>query len=104
MVNTWPLVITVLSGTVTSSIMAALSWHAPLAAAVEPVAGVEVVSAPGVLVIDGSGVEVSAVSVGSTSATRVGGSVEVTNEGGTLVEDCGTRFAQADSINPASRM
>jgi hypothetical protein len=84
--------------------MAALSWQAPLAVWVGPAPGVTVVSTPGVLVIDGSGVDVVSVPVGRSRAGRVGGRVEVTNAGGALVDDCGTTFTQADRASPASRM
>ena len=44
----------------------------------------EVVSVPpGVVVVDGSGVEVGGMSVGKTNAGRVGGRVEVTKTGAT---------------------
>jgi hypothetical protein len=84
--------------------MAALSLQAVLAASVDPVTVPVVVCAPGVVVIDGSGVDVISVPVGRSRAGRVGGSVEVTNAGGALVDDCGITFTQADRNNPASRM
>jgi hypothetical protein len=84
--------------------MAALSLQAPEAASVDPVSGVFGVTAPGVVVIDGSGVEVTSVPVGRTRAGRVGGRVDVINTGGALVDGCGTRFTQADRTSPASRM
>src|SRR5215207_1557022 len=80
LVNFCPFAIWVLSGTVTSSIITALSWQepavAPSATAVPPPDGV-----PGVVVVDSSGVEGSGVSVGRDKPGRVGGRVEVTKSG-----------------------
>jgi hypothetical protein len=79
LVNFSPGVISALSGTVTSSRRTALS--------VQEVGAVDVVSVPpGVVVVDGSGVEVGGMSVGKDKAGRVGGRVDVTKTGATGAE------------------
>jgi hypothetical protein len=87
---------------VTSSIITALSWQAPPAAGVEP--GVVAVVVPGVVVIDGSGVDVSAVAVGRDRPGRVGGSVEVTKGTGVRVAAWGTTFTHEARTRLASRI
>src|SRR5512134_2588296 len=74
LVNVSPRDICALSGTVTSSIMTALSVHVPAEEAASVPPGV-----PGVVVVDTSGVKVSDMSVGKDKLCFVGGSVEVTN-------------------------
>jgi hypothetical protein len=87
---------------VTSSIITALSWHDPLAAWVEP--GVVAVVVPGVVVVDGSGVEVSAVAVGRARPGRVGGRVEVTKRTGVSVAVWGTTFTLEARTRLTSRI
>ena len=91
-VNVWPLVMTVLSGMVTSAIMAALSLHAP----VEDVDAVP--SAGGVVVVAASGVELGGVAVGSDSPDFVGGRVEVTKRGGASVAACCSTLMHEDNV------
>ena len=74
LVNFSPRVIRALSGTVTSSRSAALSVQEGVAVEAVPVL-------PGVVVVDGSGVEVGGRAVGKDRAGRVGGRVEVTKTG-----------------------
>jgi hypothetical protein len=89
-----------LSGTVTSSIITALSWQDPLAAWVEP--GVVAVDEPGV--VAASGVADNGVPVGRDKAARVGGRVEVTKLSGVLVAVCGTTLThEASNKLPARR-
>jgi hypothetical protein len=75
LVNGVPRVIWVLSGTVTSSTITALSWQEPFEdeGAVPVTPGV-----PGVVVVASSGVDVDGVCVASAKPGRVGGSVDVT--------------------------
>jgi hypothetical protein len=57
-----------------------------------------VTSAPGVVVVDGSGVEVSGVSVGRAKPDFVGGRVEVTNGGGASVAFSGETVMQEEVV------
>jgi hypothetical protein len=90
---------TVLSGTVTSAIIAALSLHAP----VEDVDAVPP-GVPGVVVVDASSVDADGVSVSSDRPAFVGGRVEVTNRIGVSVAGSGAIFMHDDRLKAISRM
>jgi hypothetical protein len=92
----------VLSGTVTSWIITALSWQEPAAKTVSVPAGV-----PGVVVVGASGVEaveVAGTSVGRESPGLVGGRVEVTKAAGADVAVCGETVMQEPRLKLATRM
>ena len=93
-----------LSGTVTSWIITALSWHEPATEAVPVPLGV-----PGVCAaeVDASGVEaveVGGISVGRDRPGLVGGRVEVTNAAGTDVVVCGETVTHEPRLRLTSRM
>ncbi len=87
---------TVLSGTVTSSIITALSLQAPVLVDAASVPGV-----PGVVVVDVSAVVVDGVSVGKDTLCRVGGKVDVTNRTGVFSTGCGAILMQ--DVNKKAR-
>lgn len=94
LVNFSPRAISALSGTVTSSSSTALS--------VQEVADVEAVPVlPGVVVVEGSGVEVGGISVGKDKAGRVGGRVEVTKTGATGAGVSSETVTQELRVSPA---
>ncbi len=104
LVNLPPRGMTALSGTVTSSRRTALSWQEPAADgdAVPVPPGV-----PGVVVVDGSGVEaveVGGIAVGSDKPGLVGGRVEVTKAGGAEVPVSCETWMQEPRLRLASRM
>ena len=92
---------TVLSGTVTSSIITALSLQAP-------VLGVPDDSVPlgvaGVVVAEPSGAAVSGVAVSRDKPGRVGGRVEVTKRGGASVVGPGATLIQEARLRLVSTM
>jgi hypothetical protein len=101
LVNFVPRVIRELSGTVTSSTSRALSLQAP----VEDIGEVPVVpsGAPGVVVVDGSRVEVGGTFVGSDKPALVGGRVDVTKIGAAVISGSCTTSRQAFRLRLASK-
>lgn len=89
---------TVLSGTVTSSIITALSLQAPVLVDADSVPGV-----PGVVVVPASGVVVDGVSVGRDTLWWVGGRVDVIKRTGVSVAG-GAAILMQDANKKASRI
>jgi hypothetical protein len=94
------------SGTVTSAIIRALSWQAPLEDAPAVVAVPVPLGVPGVVVVDESGVDGEGVSVGRDKPGLVGGRVDVMKtdlvgagvSSETLMQEPRLRLRRASSI------
>jgi hypothetical protein len=95
-VNFSPRGMSALSGTVTSWIITALSLQAVPAVPTESVPS-------GVVVVDGSGVVVTAVAVGRDKPGLVGARVEVTKRGGASVVASGAILMQDVRLKPKRR-
>jgi len=99
LVNFAPRAIWALSGTVTSSIITALSVQAPEAEFVPAVPS----DVPGVVFVDVSSVAVGGISVGTDKPGRVGGRVEVMKSLGVGVTMSGEIVKQELRLNVATR-